>query len=188
LSKNESANFIFLHDGIGVVNSQNCHRRVFCWELALLLYFTVFRYLFSTVFISVKLVNVKFSLAVLCEDAWLEGDGNLSLTRVFSRINCGSFPHVHPRMVLACTLSVPPLSQSVRVHIFTELVDSDGRTLARVMDDPEVLVGESDDSHSFSFTMELLNLAFPAEGNYQFSIFMNGSLAQEVPLAIRALM
>lgn len=130
---------------------------------------------------------MRFSLAVLCEAAWLESDGNLSLTRVFSRINCGAFPHVHPRMVLACTLSVPQLSRSDRVHIYTELVDPDARTLARVMDDPDVFMGGSDDSHSFSFTMELLNLAFPAEGNYQFSIFMNGSLAQEVPLALRTL-
>lgn len=130
---------------------------------------------------------MKFSLAVLCEDAWLESDGNLSLTRVIGRINCISFPHLHPKMVLACALSVPSLMKPERIHIYIDLLDPDARTLARVMDDPDILVGGSNDSHSFSFTIELLNVEFPAEGNYQFSIYLNDGLAYEVPIVIRAL-
>ena len=128
---------------------------------------------------------MRFVLAVLCHDGMVGDDGNLSLTTIFSRINCGSFPHIHPRMVLACSLAIPPASKLESVHISADLIDPDGRVLNRIMNDARILVGTLDDLDTFSFTTELLNLIFPDSGDYQISIFIDDILAHAVHLSLR---
>jgi len=55
------------------------------------------------------------------------------------------------------------------------------------MNDYRILTGFSEDPRVFNFTAELRNLIFEEPGEYQFSIFADGTLVQAVDLRVRPL-
>lgn len=64
-------------------------------------------------------------------------------------------------------------------------VDPNGNHLDRVMSDSRMLVGGLNNNSTFNFIMELKNLVFDNQGDYQFSIFANERLAKAVVLKLR---
>ena len=76
--------------------------------------------------------GMSLVLAVLCEEGKID-KGGLNLTRVFRTISCSSFPYTHPKMCLACSVAIPTVNKLDRVHFWAELVNPDGKLVARVM-------------------------------------------------------
>jgi len=130
---------------------------------------------------------MNFRLAVVCEDASIESDGKMNLVRIFRQLRCESFPYLHPKMWLACSFEIPEAHYLDRSHIWTEFINPDGKKLGRVMNDYRILTGFSEDPRVFNFTAELRNLIFEEPGEYQFSIFADGTLVQAVDLRVRPL-
>lgn len=124
-------------------------------------------------------------LAALCEDASVDANGRLTLVRIFRTIESTHFPFVHPRMFLAASIPIPPSDQLDRWSIQVDLINSDGRRLDRVVDDSRLMVGFPGDPTTFTFTAELKNLTFDTPGDYQFSIFINGTVAHALELNLR---
>lgn len=127
---------------------------------------------------------MSFKLAVLCEHAAVEPDGKLSVFKIFSQISAQSFPPVHPRMVLACSILIPESIRHEHVNLRVDRIDEDGRTLHVVVSDTCILGGDYDDTRVFNFSVELKNLTFDKPGEYQFSIFVHENLFEAVQLRL----
>ena len=125
---------------------------------------------------------MDFRLAVLCEKVKFEPNGRMSLIGIFRQIRCVAFPYTHPKMALGCSILVADSDRYAQVDIWIDLVDPDGKHVARVLTYAAMLVGGMDDPTMFDFDVDLVNLKFEQPGDYQFSIFVLGVLVKTVDL------
>ena len=87
-------------------------------------------------------------------------------------------------MVMACSFDINLANKLEPVHIWADLIDADGRVLARVVNYRCLMAGMWGNPNTFSFTVEMLNLTFPKPGDYRFSIFIEGAIAAELGLTL----
>jgi len=125
---------------------------------------------------------MDFRLAVLCEKVKFEPNGRMSLIGTFRQIRCSAFPYTAPKMALGCSILVAESDRDDQVDIWIDLVDPDGKQVARVLTYAAMLVGGMDDPSIFDFDVDLVNLKFDQPGDYQFSIFVLGVLVRAVEL------
>ncbi len=127
---------------------------------------------------------MKSLFAVICHDARIDASGNPSCDTIFRAISVGSFPYRHPRMMLVGRFEVVPDDLQDRMHIWADLINADGVVLNRVIDDPNMKVGQGYNSNTITFVAEMLNLTFPSPGEYRFSIFGDGVILAELDLTL----
>ena len=127
---------------------------------------------------------MDFWLAVLCEKVKFEPSGRMSLIGIFRQIRCGAFPYTHPKMALGCSILVAESDRYDQVDIWIDLVDPDGKHVARVLTYAAMLVGGMDDPSMFDFDVDLVNLTFDKPGDYQFSVFVLGVFVKAVDLKL----
>ena len=124
-------------------------------------------------------------MAAMCEDARVDSNGRMSLTGIFHTVEANHFPCVHPRMFLGCSIPITLANHLERWLVQVDLINPDGKHLARVVNDSRLMVGYQSEPAWFDFTAEVKNLTFPLPGDYQFSILINGTLAQSVDLHLK---
>ena len=127
---------------------------------------------------------MDFRLAVLCEKVTFEPSGRMSLIGIFRQIQCGAFPYTHARMALGCSIFVPETDRYTEVDITIDLIEPDGKQVARVLTYAAILVGGMDDPTMFDFDVDLKDLTFEQPGHYQFSIFVLGTFVKAVDLNV----
>ncbi|MDR3690452.1 MAG: hypothetical protein P4L46_13825 [Fimbriimonas sp.] len=106
----------------------------------------------------------------------------MSLIGIFRQIRCGAFPDTAPKMALGCSILVADSDRYDQVDIWIDLVDPDGKHVARVLTYAAMLVGGMGDPSMFDFDVDMANLTFDKPGDYQFSIFVLGVLVRTVDL------
>ena len=122
----------------------------------------------------------------ICEDAWAEPHGHISTKTIFDRLYCNPFPYAHHRMVLACSLALPPAGRTGDlIEIAVEMCDQDGNSLHRFMKDDRIFIQTDAEPTHQRFTVELLNLVFEKPGDYRFTVFVNNVGIASTDLEIR---
>ena len=128
---------------------------------------------------------MKTLLAVLCGDARIDSDGNVSCDTIFRHISVPSFPYQHPRIVLAYSLDVTSDLYLKRLHVRGDLIDEDGNVLDRVIQETIIITGMIGNPNTHSFTLQILNLSFPTAGVYALALIGDDGILAELDLTLR---
>jgi len=85
-------------------------------------------------------------------------------------------------MAVVVKLSAGPAEFGRQKHIELNLLDADGRSLAKLEGDIEIPTPDSGRLATAQFVYNLMQLQFPQSGDYQFSLLVDGDEKESIPL------
>ncbi|HEC21222.1 MAG TPA: hypothetical protein ENI70_01770 [Candidatus Peregrinibacteria bacterium] len=121
---------------------------------------------------------LKLLYAHICDTAFLSQNGNLNLIGIFERLYAKKFPVVHPRLAVITNLTgeVGKHTQEVKI-IETKSKTEVSRPIKM---DFEI----KKENQKLRFILDIVNLTFKAEGDFQVQIILDGELAQALPFKV----
>ncbi|HEY7127830.1 MAG TPA: hypothetical protein VH540_28125 [Ktedonobacterales bacterium] len=123
------------------------------------------------------------TFAVLADYANLTSDGKLNIMGIFNEIRARSFPVVHPQMRLVLQLEGSPAERGSTKNIQITLLDADGKQLLEVAA-PFSIPETAPLKPVLQSVVELAGISFPHQGDYTFSILVNGEEKATVPFSV----
>jgi hypothetical protein len=127
---------------------------------------------------------MKVDQALLADYAEVtQRGGKLIVCGIFDRVTLTDLDAVHPHMALALRLVSDP-GEVPQHHLSVRLVDPDGADVVPTMEGDVEVKGEGDDDASVNLILDLNLLKFRTVGPHSFDIFLDGELAQQVPLTV----
>ena len=108
------------------------------------------------------MANVKLNFVHVCENAFTSSDGKLNIIGIFNQINALNFPALHPRLMIATSVSgeVRKYTESI------EIVSPGGEVIARAGNPIEIFKSGG----SANFIADFVGIVFPIEGKYEIKI------------------
>lgn len=126
---------------------------------------------------------MKTRIAVLADYASLSIEHKLNIMGIFTTINAMQTPVVHPQMKLVTQFEFE-VSETGQHEMRIILVDDDGRELFNIAAILNIQHPHDGRPVLMNQIFDLAHLAFPAFGDYEFRILLDGEIVAEAPLTI----
>lgn len=126
---------------------------------------------------------MKTRIAVLADYASLSIEHKLNIMGIFTTISATQTPLVHPQMKLVTQFEFE-VSETGQHEMRIILVDDDGRELFNIAAMVNIQHPHDGRPVLMNQIFDLAHLAFPAFGDYEFRILLDGEIVTEAPLTI----
>lgn len=127
---------------------------------------------------------MEVKLAFLADCANISKDGKLNLLGISNTINAPSIPWVCPKLQLALQFEVGKADWDTEKGIEVKIYDEVGSELSELRGNIRLARPEGSQKYQFYSIMSINNLKFSAEGDYTFSVRLDGEIKSEIPLRV----
>jgi hypothetical protein len=133
------------------------------------------------------MVNVKFGF--LADYANQTGDGKVNAIGTFDRIFASEFPALQAHLALVLAFEVRAADAGQTKNIEVRLISEDGQPVAPPLTMSIVVPPPPAPAPVVTFwqAMNLRSVVFPAEGDYEFSVSVDGHQAYSVELHLQTI-
>ena len=130
---------------------------------------------------------MKVRFAVLADYANVTQEGKLNIMGLFEKIHVSKFPVKFPAMQLIIRFEADVSERNQHRAVQVRLINGRGE---RVLELGGTIIISSENPDSLLYLNQLMtlrDLVFTDPGDYQFDIYIGGSLAHSVPLKVAQL-
>lgn len=125
---------------------------------------------------------MKLQYVIICENAFTDEAGRLTIVQTFDIIKTQGFPAIHPKMTIVTKWRFESSDAKDKPHSQRIEITSQDDQKKPFLVIPEFALTAKDKDHNnyLQYISNLQNIAFHKPGKYQVKIFMDGKEAREV--------
>ncbi|QOJ34041.1 MAG: hypothetical protein HRU82_03350 [Nitrospira sp.] len=127
---------------------------------------------------------MKVRFAVLADYANVTQEGKLNVLGMFEKIHVSKFPVKLPAMQLIIRFEADISERNQQKSVQVRLINGRGERVLELGGSIAIGNQNPDNLPYLNQLLTLRDLVFPDAGDYQFDIYIDGSLAHSVPLKV----
>jgi hypothetical protein len=124
---------------------------------------------------------MKLLYAMLCDNAFLSIDRKVNIIGVFETINAPSFPVQHPKFVLVGAIEPSKDNFKMAINIVEKKT---GTSVINQNQERQMSLPKERQGKNFNFIIEILNTTFPASGDYEVQVAIDGKIIGSTSLTL----
>jgi len=128
--------------------------------------------------------TMEVKLSLLADYINVTADKKLNLMGLFTEISAPVLPYTHPQMYLALQMEAPPAEWDKDKKVEIMLMDQDANKILSVVNNIHIPKGKSGKPVIVNAIININNLQFKAEGDYEFSILVQDDVKDSIPLRV----
>lgn len=123
------------------------------------------------------------TLAFLADSANTSDNGKLNVLGMFNEVYSDTFPYQHPLMFCVVRLTATASEFGKKKRIEVVFLTADGKSLGTISGDAGVPKPAAGKRASVELILRLHNVPFPAPGDYEFAVLVDGDQKWSIPLS-----
>ncbi len=113
---------------------------------------------------------MKLNFSILCDNAFVDNDGQLSIIQIFEFINViGSFPASHPKMAIVTNYSMNQNDVNIKHIQQIEIIDPTDNIIASL----NITAEPKENRDKLQFISSFINLNFKMPGQYKIKVVID---------------
>lgn len=122
---------------------------------------------------------MKLNFAIICDNAFIDKEGRLTVVQTFNIIKSQSFPAIHPRLTVVTNYSSDNDDPTQELEHLVRILDPDGKEISNLVIKREGVKKETQFISYFS------GLPFEKPGIYKVEILLNNENQKTLPLPLQ---